>query len=308
MYELVIIGGGPAGVTAGIYAARKKIRTALVTDTFGGQSLVSSDIQNWIGTISISGFELGKSLEKHLRAQEGIDIIDGDNVTEISDNTAQKIFTIKTKQGRTLETRFLLVTSGSRRRRLGVPGESELDGKGVAYCSICDAPLFRGKDVVVIGSGNSGLEAVRDLLPYAKNIFILDKVNGLRGDKTTQEKILKEKNVQTILGVDVLDIFGSPMVQGLHFKKGDGDPQALSVGGVFIEIGLMPNSDIVRNFVKLNEYGAIIVDAKTQRASNPRIWAAGDVSDGLYRQNNISVGDAVKAVLNIHDSLHSGVV
>lgn len=315
MYELIVIGGGPAGVGAGVYAARKKIRAAIITDTFGGQSLVSADIQNWIGTVLISGLELGRSLEAHIRAQEGIDIIDSDRAAEITDDAARNVFTVKTEQGRTLETKLLLIASGSKRRRLGIPGERELEGKGVVYCSICDAPLFRGKDVAVVGSGNSGLGAVVDLLPYAKNIFILDVAGELCGDRTTQERILEQKNVQAILGVEVLDIFGSPMVQGLHFRKTSGEvlgrspaageAQALAVGGVFVEIGLVPNSDVVKNFVKLNENGAIVVDARTQRTSHPRIWAAGDVSDGLYRQNNISVGDAIKAALNIYDALRA---
>src|SRR3989344_7524378 len=144
MYDLIIIGGGPAGVSAGIYAARKKIKTLLVADSFGGQSLVSADIQNWIGTKSLSGLELAKNLEEHLRAQEGIEIIDGDLVSAV-----QKLdggFKVATKNGKSFETKTILVCSGSRRRRLGIPGEDRLDGKGVAWGSTCDAPLFGGKN------------------------------------------------------------------------------------------------------------------------------------------------------------------
>ncbi|MEK7137924.1 MAG: FAD-dependent oxidoreductase, partial [Patescibacteria group bacterium] len=158
MYDLIIIGGGPGGVAAGIYAARKKIKVALLTETFGGQSLVSADVRNWIGTKSISGFDLAQNLESHLRDQAGIDIIDSERVSKI-----QKIengFSIQTESGKDFETKYILTTAGSRRKRLNVPGEDKHEGKGIAYCSICDAPLFGDMVTAVIGGGNAGLEAV----------------------------------------------------------------------------------------------------------------------------------------------------
>ncbi len=153
MYDLIIIGGGPGGVAAGVYAARKKIKTLLITDSFGGQSLVSNDIQNWIGTKSISGFELGKSLEEHLRAQKEIEIIDDTLVTVVQKKDSGG-FVVTTNTGKTFETKFVLVVSGSRRKRLGVPGEDAFDGKGVVFCTTCDAPLFGGKTVAGVGGGN----------------------------------------------------------------------------------------------------------------------------------------------------------
>ena len=179
MFDLVIVGGGPGAVAAGVYAARKKIKTLLITDSFGGQSLVSADIQNWIGDKSISGLELAQKLEEHLRAQEDIEISDSDRV-----NLVEKIstgFKIGTQSGKFYETRTLLIASGSRRRRLGVPGEDKLDGKGVAYCATCDAPLFKNKVVAVVGGGNAGLEAGLDLLSYARKIYILVRGAALRG-------------------------------------------------------------------------------------------------------------------------------
>ena len=152
-YDLVIIGGGPAGVAAGVYAARKKIKTALVAGEFGGQSLISADIQNWIGTKSISGFELAKNLEEHLRAQDDIDIFSPDLAIKVS--KLNNGFRVQLKSGPWLETRAVLLATGSRRRRLQVPGENELDGKGVVYCSTCDAPIFKGKVTAVIGGGNT---------------------------------------------------------------------------------------------------------------------------------------------------------
>ncbi|MEK7543157.1 MAG: FAD-dependent oxidoreductase [Patescibacteria group bacterium] len=302
MYELIIIGGGPAGVAAGIYAARKKIKTALITDVFGGQSLVSADIQNWIGTKSISGFEFGRTLESHLRAQEGIDIIEGDRVLKVEDKLSH--FTIETEHGKNFESKMLFIASGSKRRKLGVPGENKFNGKGVVYCSICDAPLFKGKNVAVVGGGNSGLEAVRDLIPYASKIYLLESTGKLRGDKTMQEKISSDPKIEVILGADILEILGETIVNGIRYKElTSGAEKNLQVGGVFVEIGLVPNSDIVNGLVMLNNLGSIEIDHKTQRTSHERIWAAGDVTDVLYKQNNISVGDAVKAILNIYDSI-----
>lgn len=301
MYDLVIIGGGPGGVAGGIYAARKKMKTALVTDTFGGQSLVSGDVQNWIGTKSVSGFDLGKMLEEHLRAQEDIDILDGDLVTEVKDENG--IFKVKTKEGKELETKYLLLASGSRRRRLGVPGEDRFDGRGVAFCSICDAPVFRGKEVAVVGGGNAGLEAVVDLLPYATRIYLLERGLALKGDAVTQEKIKAEPKVQILTQAETLEILGDAAVSGLKYKDlKTGEEKILPVGGVFVEIGAVPNSEFVKGLVELNGRGEVVVDHKTQRTSHPRIWAVGDVSDVLYKQNNISAGDAIKAVLNIYET------
>ncbi len=299
MFDLVIIGGGPGGVAAGVYAARKKIKTVLITDSFGGQSLVSADVQNWIGTKSVSGFDLGKMLEDHLRAQEGIEIVDGDLVVEVEKKPEGLV--VKTEGGKSFETKYLLITSGSRRRKLGVPGEKELDGKGVAYCSTCDAPIFKNKIVAVVGGGNAGLEAVVDLLPYASKIYLFERGETLKGDPVTQEKLKADPKVEIMMGVETKEILGEKFVTGLRYlAKKDNQVKDLKLDGVFVEIGSIPNSDFVKGLAELNKFGEIVVDHKTQRTSDPRIWAVGDVSDVLYKQNNISAGDAVKAVLNIY--------
>ncbi len=304
MYDLVIVGGGPAGVAAGVYAARKKMKTVLVTDAFGGQSLVSADIQNWIGEKSISGYDLAQKMEAHLRAQE-IEIDDGDLATGIMVVQPYK-FEVKTKNGKVFETKTVLIVSGSRRKKLNVPGEKEFEGKGVVYCSICDAPLFGGKNVAVVGGGNSGLEAVRDLLPYAKGIYLIHHGAELKGDKGTQEKVLNRPNVHVVLNAETQSIDGKTGVEGLTYKDlKTGETKKLEVQGVFVEVGLLPNSDIVKGLVDLNDHGAIKINFQTQATSREGIWAAGDVADSLYRQNNISMGDAVKAVLNIYDYLHA---
>ncbi len=305
MYDLVIIGGGPGGVAAGVYAARKKMKTLLVTDSFGGQSLVSNDIQNWIGTKSITGLDLAKSLEEHLRAQPGIEIVEGELVTSVSKRDGG--FAVATNAGRQIETRYLLVVSGSRRRKLGVPGEREFDGKGVVYCTTCDAPLFGGKTVVVAGGGNSALEGVLDLVTYASKIYLMVRSEVLRGDPLTQEKVRShaqgpDAKVVILWNSLIQEVRGDKFVTGVVYRNAKTDEtKELPLEGVFVEIGLIPNAEFVKDLVKINDYGHIIVDGKTQQTSCPGIWAAGDVTDVLYEQNNISVGDAIKATLNIYD-------
>ena len=303
MYDLIIAGGGPAGVSAGIYAARKKIKTLLVTDSFGGQSVVSADIQNFIGIKSISGFELAKMMEEHLRAQEDIEIIDDDLIAKVK--KTDEGFKVTTQKNQIFETKALLICSGSHRRKLKVPGEKEFDSKGVAYCSTCDAPLFKDKVVAVVGGGNAGLEAIIDLLSYAKKVYILQRSEALKGDLVTREKIQKDQRVEVLTLAETTEIFGNEFVTGLRYKDSrSGDIKELKLDGVFVEIGSEPNSDFVKDLVKLNDYKEIVVDHKTQKASLPGIWAAGDVCDVFYKQNNISMGDAVKAVLNIYDYLN----
>jgi len=303
MYDLIIIGGGPGGVAAGVYAARKKMKTALITDSFGGQSLVSNGIENWIGTKLISGFDLAKSLEEHLRAQTGIDIIDGELVATVAKRD-DGTFGVTTKNGTTLETKNILLASGSRRKRLGVPGEDQFDGKGVVFCTTCDAPLFGGKTVAVVGGGNSALEGVEDLLQYASKIYLFVRSEVLRGDPVTQEKVKSHPSVEILWNSVIEEIHGETFVNGVKYKNTKtGESKDLPLDGVFVEIGLMPNSDFVKDLVTLDAFGRVVVDHKTQQTSCPGIWAAGDVSDVLYDQNNISVGDSIKAVLNVYDKI-----
>lgn len=304
MYDTVIVGGGPAGIAAGVYAARKKMKTLLIADSFGGQSIISAGIENWIGDRLITGLDLARKLEDHLRSfSKDVDIWDNDLVEKV-----EKIdggFKVITKKGQAAETRTILVCSGSRRRRLGVPGEDRLDGKGVAWCSICDAPLFGGKAVAVVGGGNAGLEAVVDLKPYAAKIYIIQRSEKLRGDLVTQEKVLTMPNVTVFYNALTQEILGDNFVSGLRYKDAiSGEEKTLEVGGVFIEVGSLPNGDFVKDLVKLDNYNQIIVDCRTQKTSLEGIWAAGDVTDVLYKQNNISVGDAIRGILNIFDYLH----
>jgi alkyl hydroperoxide reductase subunit F len=303
MYDLIIVGGGPGGVAAGVYAARKKIRSLLITDSFGGQSLVSADVQNWIGTKSVSGFDLAKMLEEHLRAQEDIEIVGDDIVTMVKD--IESGLEVTSQKGKTYQTKYLLIASGSRRRKLGIPGEKELDGKGVVYCSTCDAPLFKGRAVAVVGGGNAGLEAAVDLLPYATKISVLEFTESLRGDAVTQEKLKTNPKVEFITMAQTQKVLGEQFVTGLEYlDRKTNEVKKLELGGIFVEIGALPNSEFVKDLVQVNKLNEIVADPKTQRTSHARIWAVGDATDVLYKQNNISAGDAVKAVLNINDQLN----
>lgn len=301
-YDVCIIGGGPAAVGAGVYAARKKMSSVLVAESFGGQSIVSNEIQNWIGETAISGFDLAGRLERHVRAHEGLEVKSAVRVTKVTKDGDG--FSCACSDGTTLRARYLLVATGSRRRRLGIPGEDEFDGKGVAFCGTCDAPLFQGKAVAVVGGGNSGLETVLDLVPYTTKVYLLHRGVALKGDTVTQEKIARHPSVEVVLGAVPVSIAGNEFVTGLTYRVGERSA-SLAVGGVFVEIGSVPNSELVADLVTRNSWGEVVTDRRTQRTSVPGIWAAGDVTDGLYRQNNISVGDGITAILNINDALHA---
>ena len=304
IYDVIIIGGGPAGCAATVYAARKKLKTLLITESFGGQSFVSDDIENWIGDKHISGIDLAKKLEEHVRAYEDIvDIKTPEKVIKIKDIKCTEPgricdFEVTTNKGNTYLGKSIVLAAGARHRLLGVPGEDEFKGKGVSYCSTCDAPLFKGKEVAVVGGGNSGLEAVIDLKPYAKKIYLLQRKSILTGDPETQEEIKKINKVKVILNADAVEIMGDKMVTGLKYKDiKTGEIEELKVGGVFVEIGTVPNSEIVKDLVELDKWEEVKIDSKHSTTTHPGIFAAGDITDDPYKQNNISAGDGVKAAL-----------
>lgn len=302
VYDVAIVGGGPGGVSAAIYASRKQLKTLLITENIGGQSSVSASVENWIGTISLPGWELAQSLEKHLRAQEGIDIWTGELATGITEESGR--FSIKGSSGKSYETKTVIIASGGRHRALDVPGEEKFRGKGVVYCSTCDAPFFRGKKVVVVGGGNSGLEAVEDLLPYAREIILMVRSGELKGDAITREKILADPKVSVIYFGLVQEILGENMVEGIRYKDAHtGEEADIRLDGVFVEIGMIPNSDFVEGLVDRNERGEIILDHRIKATSRPGIFATGDVTDAPYKQNNISAGDGVVAALSAYDYL-----
>ena len=307
MYDVAILGGGPAGVAAGVYTARKKLNTLFIAREFGGQSIISDNIQNWIGEKSISGLELAKKMEDHLRAQEGIEIKVPEKVLEVGEDKEDSGFIIITDKDE-YQARAVIVAIGARRRKMEIPGEKKFDGKGVAYCSTCDAPLFKDKKVVVVGGGNAGLEAVQDLIPYASEIYLLTRGESMRGDQVTIDEIHKSSKFKKIIyNAQVQEVLGDQFVSALKYKDKKTDQEKiLAVDGVFVEIGAIPNSEIIKDLVDTNERGEIIIDHKTGATSKKGIWAAGDVTDEIYKQNNISAGDAVKAALSVYNYLLKG--
>lgn len=297
MYDVIIVGGGPAGVSAAIYCARKRMKTLFLAREVGGQSSVSDDIQNWIGHKSISGLDLAKQLDEHLRAQDGIEIHIPESVTrtaKIDDG-----FEVETDKGKyTAQT--LILCAGSHRRKLGVPGEKEFEGKGVMYCATCDAPIFAGMDVAVVGGGNAGLESVIDLIPYASHITLLVRGSAPKGDPITLEKVKASDKVTIITQATTVRVEGEKMLSGLVYADSSGNEQTLSVRGVFVEIGALPNSGLAPLSTTLNEIGEVVINHRTGETNIPGLFAAGDVTDVAYKQNNISSGDGVKAALSAY--------
>ncbi len=302
MYDFIIIGGGPAGAGAAVYAARKKLKTLLITESFGGQSIVSDNIENWIGTVKISGYDLAQAFENHVRAYpHDVEIKMPEKAVGIKE--AEGGFEVETETGGKYIGKMLMIASGGRRRRLGVPGEDKYDGKGVAFCATCDAPLFKGKEVIVVGSGNSALESVVDLFPYASKITLLMRGEEMKGDPATQEHITERGDMVTILkNTEVTEVFGEDFVTGVKIKNNKtGETGEIKAGGLFVEIGSVPNSEIVKDLVELNNFGEIVIDHKLGTTSKSGIFAAGDVTDEVYKQNNISVGNAVIATLSAYN-------
>lgn len=304
MYDLIIIGGGPAGVSAGVYAARKKLKTVLVTESFGGQSTESVGIENWIGTQNISGPDFAKMLEEHLRsaAHDSVEIKTGERVAKISKINGG--FVVETLSGKSFESKTVLIATGSSRRKLDIPGAKEFENKGISYCASCDGPLFAGQDLAVIGGGNAGFETAAQLLSYAKSVTLLNRSDVFKADKTTVEKVLSHPKMRAIKGAVPIEIKGSSFVESLVYEEG-GERKEIKVGGVFVEIGLIPSTEFAKEIIPLNKYGQIPVDPRNQRTTVDGIWAAGDSTDGLYHQNNIASGDAVKALEDIYLHIHA---
>lgn len=306
MYDLAIIGGGPGGIAAGIYASRKQLKTVFITKEWGGQSVVSPDIQNWIGSVSISGNQLAKNLQDHLEAYAGdiVDIVSGSVATSVE--KTEKGYKVSLGNNDSYEAKTLLVTSGAHRRKLKVPGAEEFDQKGLTYCASCDGPLFSGQDVVVIGGGNAGFETAAQLIAYTKSVTILDNMDDFKADPVTVKKVLENEKITAITSAETVEVLGDKFVNGLKYKDlKTGEEIELKVTGVFVEIGLIPNTDFLGDIVELDGTKRIKVDPRTQKASEEGIWAAGDCADGLYNQNNIAVGDAVKALEDIYNYLHT---
>lgn len=302
-YELIIVGGGPAGAAAAIYAARKRLKTVFITSEWGGQSTVSTDIQNWVGTPTISGADLAKNLRAHVEAHAA------DVLTIVSPALASALtpkndmIEVTTNKG-VFSGNALLVASGAQRRKLDVPGAARYDQKGLTYCASCDGPLYADKDVVVVGGGNAAFETALQLLAYCKTVTLLNRTEEFRADEITVASVSSHANMRIIKNAIPTEVVGEQFVNGIKYKDAvSGVETLLPVEGIFIEIGLLPNTDWIGDELEMNAIRQVKVDPRTQKASHPMIWAAGDCTDGLYHQNNIAAGDAVKALEDIYMAL-----
>jgi alkyl hydroperoxide reductase subunit F len=305
-YDLTIIGGGPGGVAAGVYAARKRLHTSFLTYDWGGQSIVSEGIQNWIGTVNISGQDLAKDLKAHLEAYKSdiVDVTDGVHVTAIE--KSENYFIIRTDDGKSHHSRTVLIATGSKRRKLEIPGAQEYENKGITYCASCDGPMYTNQDVVVIGGGNAGFESAAQLLAYTKSVTLLQRGTEFRADPVTVHKVLAHPKMTGIANTELIEIRGDKFVTTVVYKDlTHNKVHEITCTGVFVEIGLIPATEYVKDLVPLNKMGQVIVDPRTQQTQTPGIWAAGDCTDGLYHQNNIAVGDAVRALEDIYVHLHT---
>lgn len=301
MNDLLIIGGGPAGVAAGVYAARKYLKTVLIAEEIGGQSTVSDGIQNWIGTVNISGADLAKSLKTHLEAYKGtvLDVQAGERVEALV-KTAEG-FTVTCKSGKEFSARAVLIASGANRRKLLVPGADTFEHKGVTYCASCDGPLFSDQDVAVVGGGNAGFETALQLLAYAKSVTLIHRHDDFKADAITVEKALAHPNMTVLTKTEPVAVLGEKFVNGLVVKNRDTEEvSTLAVSGIFVEAGVVPNTAFAKDVVELDAIGRVVTNPKNQHTSVEGVWAAGDCTDELYHQNNIAAGDAVKALEDIY--------
>lgn len=295
-YELIILGAGPAGMTAGVYSARKQLDFLIITEDIGGQATWSSEVENYLGYIYISGPELVTKFEKHLRK---FDIqIEFTKATRLLRNGDR--FVVETADGRSLTAKAVIVATGKSPKLLGVPGEKEFTGRGVASCATCDAPIFAEMEVAVVGGGNSGLDAVVQLMKICPKVYLIEVGDTLRADEIMREKARAAENVEIMLGTSVTEIHGDMMVNGITVKNNStGETRRIDVRGVFVEVGLVPSTGFMGDLVNLNEFGEIPVDCAA-RTEVPGLYAAGDVTAVPEKQIIIAAGDGAKAALGAY--------
>ncbi|MCX6756959.1 MAG: FAD-dependent oxidoreductase [Candidatus Nomurabacteria bacterium] len=296
-YDLIIIGGGPAGTAAAVYAARKQLKSLLILKEWGGQSTVSDDIQNWIGTPHISGAKLAESLKSHVLEYKGdiLNIADGEYVTKVEGTDGN--FTVSTDKN-SYNSKTVLVSTGSSRRKLDIPGADIFEHKGLTYCASCDGPLFSDTDVVVIGGGNAGFESAAQLLAYCKSVTLISRSEP-RADAITVEKLKQNEKFKLIINAIPKKVEGSVFVESFTYENTSGEV-TIPVSAIFVEIGQIPATSFVEGVVDMTPTKNIIINPRTQETSVKGIWSAGDCTDVLYHQNNIAAGDAVRALEDIY--------
>jgi len=303
-FDVLVVGGGPAGSAAAIYAARKGIRTGVAAERFGGQVLDTMSIENFISVQETEGPKLASALEAHVR-QYDVDIMNLQRASSlIPAKNAGDLHEIRFESGASLKSKTVILATGARWREMGVPGEQEYKAKGVCFCPHCDGPLFKGKRVAVIGGGNSGVEAAIDLAGIVSHVTLLEFDSKLRADAVLQRKLHSLPNVDVITSALTSEVKGDGQkVSGLVYKNRDtGEFKTVDLEGIFVQIGLLPNTDWLKGTVELSPRGEIIVDARGE-TSLPGIFAAGDVTTVPYKQIVIAVGEGAKASLSAFDHL-----
>ena len=302
-FDVLVVGGGPAGSSAAIYAARKGIKTGVVADRFGGQVMDTLGIENFISVKATEGPKLAAALEEHVKHYD-VDIMNLQRAAKLLPAGEDGLFTVELASGAKLRSRTVIISTGARWRQMNVPGEKEYSGKGVAYCPHCDGPLFKGKRVAVIGGGNSGVEAAIDLAGIVEHVTLIEFDGKLRADEVLQRKMRSLPNVRAIVSAQTTEVHGADgKVNALSYKdRSTGELHRLELEGVFVQIGLLPNTDWLKGTIALSPRGEIEVDAKGQ-TSLPGVFAAGDVTTVPYKQIIIAMGEGSKAALSAFDHL-----
>ena len=299
-YDLLILGGGPAAMSAAVYAARKMMNLAVITKDFGGQVRETSEVENWLGFQSINAKDLADRFEEHVKGFD-IAVSLGTAATEV--NKEGDTFKVRTDSGKIYSSRTLILATGKRHRPLNVPGEKELVGRGVAYCATCDAPLFKGKKVVVAGGGNSAFTTAVDLLKVGTEVTLVNFIKGWQADEALQQRVKETSEVRLLDYHQVVRIEGKDRVTAVVVKNRENEKEErLDTDGVFVEIGLLPNNESFRNLVELNEHGEVIVDCSC-RTSVEGLFGAGDVTAVPHKQIVIAAGEGAKAALSAYDYL-----
>ena len=298
-FEVLVIGGGPAGASAAIYAARKGLRTGIVTDRFGGQVKDTLGIENFISVQYTEGPKLAASLEQHVKSYD-VEIIYPQRAKHIE---KKELIEVELENGAIIKSKTLILATGARWRNVNVPGEQEFKNKGVAYCPHCDGPLYKGKSVAVIGGGNSGIEAAIDLAGLVKHVTVLEFLPELKADTVLQERLYSLPNVTVLKNVQTTEITGADKVNGISYIERDsGEEKHIDLEGVFVQIGLVPNTEWLGGSVERNRFGEILVDSKNQ-TNIPGVFAAGDCTTSPYKQIIISMGSGATAALSAFDYL-----
>ncbi|WP_454190528.1 alkyl hydroperoxide reductase subunit F [Paenibacillus sp. Marseille-Q7038] len=298
-YDVLVVGGGPAGASAAIYAARKGIRTGIIAERFGGQIMDTLGIENFISVKHTEGPKLAASLEEHVKEYD-IDLM---NLQRAKRLEKKDLIEIELENGAVVKSKTVILSTGARWRNVGVPGEAEFKNKGVAYCPHCDGPLFEGKHVAVIGGGNSGIEAAIDLAGIVKHVTVLEFMPELKADSVLQERLYSLPNVTVLKNVQTKEITGTDKVNGISYIERDtGTVQHIELQGVFVQIGLVPNTDWLGDTIERTRMGEIVVD-KRGATSLPGVFAAGDCTDSAYKQIIISMGSGATASLGAFDYL-----